>query len=329
MRLYDDSTKADLDLKDRKILARLVLESRTPFSTLRKDCMLSRDGVKYRIDRLRKRGLIQAFIPQINFRALGYHDFHLFLVIDESDRKKKEQFIRSLSEKPFVREVMEYSDRFDLEVVILARDAEEFDKLAMGLTQDMVIEKHKMQVIKGYISMQLPKGFYKEAKVPGPRMYRDHIEAKVDDADIRILEQLSKDSRSSGYYLGKASGLTAEAVSYRIRRLERLGIIRNFTCIVDLSKLGYSWYTLLLKARKWDELMEKKMHAFVENNDYILKSVKLLGTWDFLFYVLADSHRHYHDTVNSIRQAFPVFSEHESLLGYREHTYKSFPEIYK
>jgi DNA-binding Lrp family transcriptional regulator len=53
-----------LDVKDRKILYHLDLDSRQPFSQLGKKVGLSKDLVAYRVKKLHERGIIKNFIQK-------------------------------------------------------------------------------------------------------------------------------------------------------------------------------------------------------------------------------------------------------------------------
>ena len=66
------------------------------------------------------------------------------------------------------------------------------------------------------------------------------VEAKMDEVDIRIIDLLVVNSRTSLKDLGKATNLSSPSVADRIRRLEEKGVIRAFTVDIDPEALGYS-----------------------------------------------------------------------------------------
>ncbi len=55
----------------------------------------------------------------------------------------------------------------------------------------------------------------------------------------RILEELQADARISYRELGERVGLSPPAVTERVKRLERDGIITGYTASVDPAALGY------------------------------------------------------------------------------------------
>jgi DNA-binding Lrp family transcriptional regulator len=62
----------------------------------------------------------------------------------------------------------------------------------------------------------------------------------IDDLDRRILLALSQDGRRAAADLAKELGLSRQAVTDRIRRLEEHGVIRGYRAEIDERALGLS-----------------------------------------------------------------------------------------
>lgn len=60
----------------------------------------------------------------------------------------------------------------------------------------------------------------------------------VDRVDLQLLELLQENGRISQHDLAKSVGLSAPAVSERLRKLEERGLIRGYTAILDPRRLG-------------------------------------------------------------------------------------------
>lgn len=61
---------------------------------------------------------------------------------------------------------------------------------------------------------------------------------RLDETDLRLLEMLQENGRTSQHDLAQAVGLSSPAVGERVRKLEERGIIRRFTVVVDPKRLG-------------------------------------------------------------------------------------------
>ena len=61
----------------------------------------------------------------------------------------------------------------------------------------------------------------------------------MDDLDLRLISELTKDARQSSAELSRKLNVSETTVRRRIQHLEEQGII-TFTAILDPSKLGYN-----------------------------------------------------------------------------------------
>jgi Lrp/AsnC family transcriptional regulator for asnA, asnC and gidA len=64
--------------------------------------------------------------------------------------------------------------------------------------------------------------------------------ARIDDLDLKILSELSKDASTSVPKLSKKISINASVVYSRIKRLLRRGLIKKFTIIINDEALGLS-----------------------------------------------------------------------------------------
>src|SRR3989338_4407749 len=85
-------TTINLDLTDKKILAELDKNCRTPNSIIAKKVHKSREAVKYRIAQLEKQGVIQQFITSINPNKLGFAMFKVYLKLENIPAERKKFF---------------------------------------------------------------------------------------------------------------------------------------------------------------------------------------------------------------------------------------------
>ena len=61
---------------------------------------------------------------------------------------------------------------------------------------------------------------------------------RLDDLDWRILKALQDDARQTYTEIGHNLGLAHSTIYDRIKRMEKQGIIKKYTTIFDLQKIG-------------------------------------------------------------------------------------------
>ncbi len=319
-----------LDMKDKRILMLLGENSRMPLTQIAKKVKLSRDAINYRIKRMEEKGVIIKFFPSLNYGKLGYYLFHVFVLMDELDTKEQERLIAHLSTHPDVESVLEYNDRWDLEVVLIAKDLLEFDSIILNITEKfshVVIEKDKVEIIKRYKSQYIPplveKAKQAFEKVPDQRLDKVHIDKK----DLKLLRLLSANARASTYELGKKLGMSPDTITYRIKKLLKEGVIRKFTTLVNYSLLNYNWYTYTVELKVFNRQNEQKFEEFLRQHPHIMRAAKTLGGWDLLMYIVASHPTKYHQVIKSIKRTFSnVIKNYEAWIAYKEHIYNPMPK---
>ncbi len=60
----------------------------------------------------------------------------------------------------------------------------------------------------------------------------------IDSLDLKILAELVNNSKASYSELGRKLGLHPNVIAYRVNKLERSGVITEYTAHLDLEKLG-------------------------------------------------------------------------------------------
>ncbi len=80
-----------------------------------------------------------------------------------------------------------------------------------------------------------------------PRLPPFRVE--LDRTDVAILRCLQADSRTSFREIAKAVGVSTPTVSARVSALERMGIVKGYTVLVDPGQLNETSVTLVIKAK--------------------------------------------------------------------------------
>ena len=107
---------------------------------------------------------------------------------------------------------------------------------------------------------------------------------ELDELDLRIVDLLLKDGRTPAAQIAEQIGLSRPAVADRLDKLERQGVIRGTTAVVDPTALGRV-ITAFIAARgatlsgaawkKFRELMQRdevlEVHTIAGDDCYLVK----------------------------------------------------------
>jgi len=78
----------------------------------------------------------------------------------------------------------------------------------------------------------------------------------LDKKDKKILSVIEMNARLSYQQIGKKTSLSKESVIYRMKRLEKRGIIKQYKTLVNFGKLGYTGFAVFSRFQQVNE--EKK-----------------------------------------------------------------------
>ncbi|MGW1196709.1 Lrp/AsnC family transcriptional regulator [Streptomyces sp. NPDC002536] len=93
----------------------------------------------------------------------------------------------------------------------------------------------------------------------------------MDDIDVQILRILQADGRATHAAIGKAVGLTGPSVYSRIRRMERDGVIRGYTTLIDPRALEQDLVAHMRVGTHADENEQQPFERFVHDEPQILE----------------------------------------------------------
>jgi len=89
------------------------------------------------------------------------------------------------------------------------------------------------------------------------------------EIELKLISELMKNSRRSDRALAKAIGTSQPTVSRMISKLEKEGVVREYTVIPDFQKLGYSLAALTLGRVKDEfrkpEVLDETRRKFVKS----------------------------------------------------------------
>jgi len=69
----------EIDVKDKRIITELSLNARAPVSAIARAVGLSKQVVKYRIENLEKRGIIEGYYAILNITKMGFAYHRIFV----------------------------------------------------------------------------------------------------------------------------------------------------------------------------------------------------------------------------------------------------------
>ena len=111
-----------LDKKDRDLLYLLDVDGRLAYSQLGKRTKMSKQLVKYRVDRLEKEGFIKGYFTMIDTSRLGFTTFRVYLKFRNLTHEKKQKIIQYLKDQKSIWTVVLIAGKWDVGLGISVKD---------------------------------------------------------------------------------------------------------------------------------------------------------------------------------------------------------------
>jgi DNA-binding Lrp family transcriptional regulator len=91
---------------------------------------------------------------------------------------------------------------------------------------------------------------------------------KIDVKDKKILYELDLNCRQSNNQIGKKVGLGRDVVAYRIDKLIKEGVIKNFYSVIDTFALGYNVFRIYINLEYVNENLKNEIIDYFTNYKY-------------------------------------------------------------
>jgi len=316
-----------LDNLDRHLLYLLDQNSRAPPSELAHMLGRSRETIEYRIRNLVRRGVVRSFVVVLDLAKLGLVNYAVYLKLNNLDTSKHELFINEMSRRGHVIWLASLGGRFDFVIEMPARSPFEFDSRISDLLEDYSADISDHHVAPWISQYTLGKKYLwpEQAanKPPKPVSVQSHISERpygLDDLDRKILQCLANDARISLAELGRRIRVPPTTVSFRLKQLERSGIITGYTTFQRAQTYGYTRFKALISSRNFTRKDEIGLLAFCSLHPNIYFCGKTIGSWDFEIEVEVPGPQEYQRFLVDFRSRFDdIINNLESLSVFEEH----------
>ena len=146
----------------------------------------------------------------------------------------------------------------------------------------------------------------------------------IDKLDREILEILMKDAKVPYTDIAKRLIVSPGTIHVRMKRMERLGIVRGTTLILDPTKIGYDMIAFvgiyLIKGSVYKEVINE-----VDNIPEIVEAHYTTGEYSIFAKVICKNTDHLREVINEKLQPVDGVSRTETIISLGESIKKQVP----
>lgn len=260
-----------IDLKDRKILYELDLNSRQSLTAIGKKVGLKKDVVSYRIKKLEDEGIIKNYYAFIDTFRLGYHMFRIYLNFQYVTPKIREEIVHYFVDYKNSLAVHSLKTEIDLDVVVWVKDIFEFYQF-----WEKTLDLYEDYFSKYSISILTRAVIYKKSFLLDKESEEDNVlcyincggkAVEIDETDYHLLNELAVNGRIPLIELAEKLDCSSQTVNYRIKNLLKNRIIKAFRVNLDISKLDLLHHKVDIYLK--DHKRKKQILNYLQDKPYI------------------------------------------------------------
>jgi len=272
----------DLSLIDKKIISMMDYNPRITFKELAKACHLSKDTIKYRINKLEKEKIILGYTCYIDYKKLGNQSYKLYFKINGTTEQKNalKEYLRKQKN---VFAIFDSNGTWNFAVALFAKTHQEFNKIENSLLEkfgEIITDRRFCTMIEAKLIHKNLLEIEKKDNLQEEYSFWGEIEnKKLDDIDKKIVKILHENSRESLVNISDKLKLSIDAVKNRINKLKENKLLYIYKTKINYEILGYDQYKLLLYPKTYSDETEEKIINFLKNNKNCINIIRTIGPW--------------------------------------------------
>jgi len=316
-----------LDETDRKILHILDGNSRASNTAIAKKTGISKQLLKYRIDRLVEKGVIEKFYTVVNSVKLGFTYFRIYLRLHGITSDEERELVESFASNEYVTWAVKCRGQWDIVASIYARDAEHFStnlQDILGGFQGNILKK-KIVLIRNAISSTrnyLSKD--EKSLVSGYGGTTEYV--AIDDVDHGILLELTKNSRVRVVDLAKKMDSAPATIRSRLERMEKAGLIKAHKLFLDYSGIGVLFFIISITLSNASKASRFQLEKYCNAHPNVVYYVNLLGNHEIDLEVEVEKQGDIDDLLVGLKNRFPsIIRDMEIIQVTRQYKRNHYP----
>ncbi len=313
------------DQLDKKIMSELDLNAREPATSIAKKIRASKETVNFRINRLVERKYIRLFYTIFNASRIGYLYYMAFITLNGATAENEKKIISYIRNDKICSNLRVCEGPYDLMFTCIVKSPGEF----YDFMKRFKAEFGNFILSKEIHSVTNISKINQKFQTSGNTLQLSFSTADttvdgIDETDIKIMQTLAKDGRTKLVDIANSLGVNPKVVKYRIKRLEKEGIILGYSITPNFDKLGLQFIQINLELKNYSSI--PVIMEFFYKTEKCLFIFQLVGKYDLIIELYIENEMALKETMEKFREIFlHQYSHCEIVHVYREYTISWLP----
>ncbi len=310
-----------LDKIDKKILSALEADARVSTSKLAKKTRISRTIAEYRLKQLKNKGIVRGYYCLLDPSRFGLTVWKLWISLRSTSIQERKEFFDYIENHPQIWWYGECAGVYDAVICVLAKNPHDFNTFF-----NLLHNKYGKIITNSAILINVSFEFHtrgfllnKPSKLIESAFQEKPLLKKISSDSIEILRLLSLNSRISYVELSQKSKKNVKTIKRIIEDLKNSAVIVYYRPSIDIAKLGYEFYKVLLTLHYQQGGIIPFIVHWCREQQNITAIIFCVGPWQIELEVEIDTFRNLCSMMTQLKDKFPdVVKSYETLLVTKE-----------
>ena len=263
-----------------------------------------------------KEELITGFKTLFNPHRMGFRVYKLYLKLRNIPHER-EKLLEDIIGTRRVWWLGECSGSWDVVIAFFCRSDQEFFYLKNEIVSsaNKIIVEHSAQTLID--ARQFTKRYFTNRVGDYSFIGGNVQEYQLSDWERQFLNTIVNDARLPISTLAKKLRSSTTKIRHNIQKLEKLGIITQYNIDVDYSKLGLSFYKVIIYYDKYTRDNEEEIFSYLATIPKLHHFIRNLNSIELE--LLVSTFEEHYEILEDLKKKFPYFVvSTDSLLIIRD-----------
>ena len=280
--------------------------SRSTTKELGKLLKISQQSASYLVSSYRKKKIIRSYHSIIDPAKLGLITVLVYYNLKELSAKSTQEIISFLKNQNNIVRIDDLQQGYDLACTYIVSNLSNFNKLHRDFLQKFQKRISVAAIFPLVVTHLYPRNYLLPRKLIDELVVGgDRERINLQEAEMKVLHSLFDDPSATILHISQKTKLNAKTVIRIKRLLERKKVIRSYSLLWDLDKLGIQKRQILFNSSDLALSEDWKLLEFCKSHPFIVSLTRLIGRYDILLEVEGENLSK-RDVLREIRSEFGI-----------------------
>ena len=249
-------------------------------------CGLREHTVRRALGKLVDLGVFERKAVMLNNSALGLTNFKIFASLEGASEEESATFISDMKAHSRVRVFAELGAEYQYELDFLVNSSLELNTILQNFNPLYArkLRIHSMVIAQGD-DVYGQKWFMPSSVGIEPIKCREVAPQTIDETDHKILRRIGEQDFGSIRDLARELSIPTSTLTYRLERLEQVGIIASYFYVFNVKRVRRLPFYLLVEYQGISMETHEKFLQYCEKHRAINFLTRCTGQWSYLVFM--------------------------------------------